>query len=383
MSGIYIHIPFCVKRCIYCDFYSNTDMKYKDAYISALMCEMEMRSGYLNNESISTIYLGGGTPSQLHPHEIEKILDGIYRIFPVTDTPEITIEANPDDLSDDYVTLLRKILSVNRISIGVQSFDNKDLLLLNRRHTAEEAIEAVRRCKESGLTNISIDLMYGLPGQTAEAWSQNIDKALSLDVPHISAYNLTYEEGATISGMMERSEIEAVDDDSCEQFFRILKDKLEAGGFSHYEISNFAKRSDSYPEGRISLHNSSYWSDNHYLGIGASASSYDGISRSQNISSITGYIKAIDEGRTDFIETEWLSEREMYNDFIITHLRTMWGVSLNELERRFGESRKRYFLNKSESLISQKILNIYGDNVKVSYEGIFISDAIIRHLIAL
>ena len=383
MAGLYVHIPFCVKRCIYCDFYSNTNMEYKNAYISALLREMEMRSGYLRGESISTIYLGGGTPSQLHPREIEKIFDAIYRIFPIAENPEATIEANPDDLSGDYITLLRKLLPVNRISIGIQSFDNKDLQLLNRRHTAKEAIDAVGRCKDSGLTNISIDLIYGLPGQTVDVWSYNVDKALSLDVPHISAYNLTYEEGAMITRMMERDEIEPVDDDLCEQFFRILKGKLEADGFTHYEISNFAKRSDPYPEGRISLHNSSYWNDTHYIGVGASAHSYDGVSRSQNVSSIITYINALKKGRVDFIETEYLSEREMYNDFIITHLRTMWGISLNDLERKFGESRKRYFLSKSEPLISKKTLNIHGDCVKVSCDGIFISDAIMRQLIAL
>ena len=382
MAGLYIHVPFCAKRCIYCDFYSNTNMEYKEAYISALLREMEVRRDYLHGESVKTIYFGGGTPSRLQPQDIEKIFDGIYRIFSVSDNPEITIEANPDDLSGDYVTSL-KTLPVNRISIGIQSFNDADLRLLNRRHTAVEAERAVGRCKRAGLTNISIDLIYGLPGQTAEAWSYNVEKAISLDVPHISAYSLTYEEGTAICKMMEREEIEPVDDDLYEQFFRILTDKLSAGGFVHYEISNFAKRSNSYPDGCISLHNSSYWNETHYLGLGPSAHSYDGVSRCRNVSSISDYIKAVNENCGDFYETEWLDERTRYNDFIITRLRTMWGISLSDLRQKFGEERKRYFLEKSEPYFCSKMLKRYDDFVKITHSGIFVSDAIMRDLIAL
>ena len=382
MAGLYVHVPFCAKRCIYCDFYSNINVEYKEAYINALLREMEVRSDYLRGESIKTIYFGGGTPSQLQPWEIKKILDGIYRKFSVSDNPEITIEANPDDLSDKYVMSL-KTLPVNRLSIGIQSFDDRDLRLLNRRHTSLEAVEAVARCKEADLTNISIDLIYGLPGQTTESWTYNIDKAIALDVPHISAYSLTYEEGTVIYKMMERKDINPVDDDICEQLFSILTRKLAGAGFVHYEISNFAGCSTSFPEGRISLHNSSYWNGTHYLGLGPSAHSYDGDSRSWNISSISEYIKALNDSSLDFFETENLNAVAKYNDFIITHLRTMWGVSLSELRRDFGEERERYFLAKSEPYIFLNILKKQGEIVKVSPERIFISDAIIRDLIAL
>ena len=382
MAGLYIHIPFCVKRCIYCDFYSNTNMEYKEAYISAILREMEVRRDYLQGEKIKTIYLGGGTPSQLHPGELERILDGIYRLFPIYDNPEITIEANPDDLSDSYVGLL-KMLPVNRISIGVQSFDDKELSFLNRRHTSDEVIKAVLRCKEVGLTNISIDLIYGLPEQTTESWSNNVDKALALDVQHISAYSLTYENGTEIYKMREQKEINPVDDDLYEQFFRILTKKLTDAGYVHYEISNFAKCTTSHPDGLISLHNSSYWNGTHYLGIGPSAHSYNGNCRSWNISSISEYIKALNNSVVEFYETEQLDEVAKYNDFIITRLRTMWGVSLSELRQKFGEERERYFFEKSEPYISLNKLKKQGGIVKVSPDNILVSDAIMRELIAL
>ena len=376
-----MHVPFCAKRCVYCDFYSNTDMDYKEAYISALLREMELRRDYLHGENVETIYFGGGTPSQLQSYNFEQIFEGIYRIFSVSDNPEITIEANPDDLSDSYVSSL-KTLPVNRISIGIQSFVDKELSMLNRRHTSRGAVDAVARCKDAGLANISIDLMYALPGQTKESWAYNLDKAIALDVSHISAYSLTYEEGTSIYKMKERKDIEPVDDDLCEHFFRLLTKKLEGAGFVHYEISNFAKCSASFPEGRISLHNSSYWNGTDYLGLGPSAHSYNGDSRSWNVSSISGYIKALKDGSAEVRETELLDEVAKYNDFIIIRLRTTWGVSLNELKRQFGDKRERYFLEKSEPFLRLNMLKRQGDIVKVSVGSIFISDAIIRDLIA-
>ena len=382
MAALYIHVPFCAKRCVYCDFYSNTNMEYKDAYISALLSEMEMRSDFFRGESVKTVYFGGGTPSQLHQRDFERIFEGIYRMFTVSDNPEVTIEANPDDLSRTYISSLKN-LPVNRISIGIQSFDDDDLRLLNRRHTVMEAETAVARCLDAGLTNISIDLIYGLPGQTIDAWSKNVDKAIALDVQHISAYGLTYEEGTAIYKMMEREEVKPVDDELYERFFRILTDKLTAAGFAHYEISNFAKRSESYPGGRISLHNSSYWNGTRYLGAGPSAHSYDGNARYVNVSSIAEYIKSVNEGSGPFFEKETLDERTMYNDFIITRLRTASGVSLSELRRELGEEWAQYFLTQSEPFLCLKKLNKYEDNVKVSYDSIFVCDAIIRDLIAL
>jgi len=380
MAGLYIHIPFCVTRCIYCDFYSNTRLEYRDAYVAALLREMEIRSDTWQNEVIETIYFGGGTPSILHPKQLQRLFDGIYHHFTISNTPEITIEANPDDISDFYITSLTET-PVNRISIGIQSFNDSELRLLNRRHTASEAIEAVARCQTAGLTNISIDLMYGLPEQTTATWSQTIEKALELNVSHLSAYNLSYEEGTAIHQMKENKTIHPIEDDDCEQLYQLLSEKLTNAGFVHYEISNFARRSPLYPNGRISLHNSSYWNGTHYLGLGPSAHSYDGKTRSWNISSLSEYIEAIHHHPETLSETEQLDDRKKYNDFIITRLRTMWGISLDELRHSFGQERERYFLEKAKPLISSNKLKNIDGKIKVPQRVFFLSDAIMRELI--
>ena len=341
-----------------------------------------MQRSYLQGERINTIYFGGGTPSQLQICDLEKIFNGIYRRFPVSDNPEITIEANPDDLSYSYIASLAT-LPVNRISIGIQSFIDEELRFLNRRHTADEAAEAVCRCQDAGMENVCLDLIYGLPGQTMEKWSYNMEKAIGLDVPHISAYNLSYEEGTVLYDMMKKGEAPPVDDDLSELFFYSSVETLADAGFVHYEISNFAKSSASYPEGRISLHNSSYWDGTHYLGLGASAHSYDGKHRSWNVPSISGYIKSIMEKSIIPCETEYLDERTRYNDFIITRMRTMWGVSLKELKKEFGDEYQSYFFEKSKPLLCLNKLKKHDDNVKVSLNSIFVSDAIIRDLVAL
>ena len=381
MASLYIHIPFCVKRCIYCDFYSDTRMEYVDAFMDALLHEMEIRRDGWQDEPFDTIYFGGGTPSRLTPQELKKILDAVYRCFPVASHPEITLEANPDDLTGDYVTSLAT-LPVNRISMGVQSFNDRELRLLNRRHTAQEAIDAVERCKETGLTNISIDLIFGLPEQSGETWSYTINKAIALDVPHLSAYNLTYEDGTVIYKMIKNKKVNPVEDDVCAQFYTLLTEKLAGAGFIHYEISNFARCSDIYPYGRISIHNSSYWNGTHYLGLGPSAHSYDGTSRSWNVASLTSYIKGCCN-KSPVRETEKISNRSAYNDFVITRLRTMWGVSLNELREKFGKACENYFLEKSERFISINKLKKQGDYVKVLPDYFFISDSILRELIEL
>jgi oxygen-independent coproporphyrinogen-3 oxidase len=381
MAGLYVHVPFCLKRCIYCDFYSDTRMEYKDGYISALIREMEIRRDYLCGELVDTIYFGGGTPSLLDSCDFERLFDAMYRLFSFPRDPEISIEANPDDLSEEYVFSLTK-LPFNRISIGIQSFRDEDLRLLNRRHTAADAAKAISRCKGAGFDNISVDLIYGLPGQTAGGWSDNIKKAVALDVSHISAYHLTYEEGTLIDEMKKRGNIQPVEDELCESFFFMLINRLAGAGFVHYEISNFAKISPFYPDGRISIHNSSYWKGIHYMGIGPSAHSYNGDSRSWNVSSVTEYIRAINEKSEIPRETEYPDERTKYNEFVITRLRTMWGVSLDELRKDFGEEKMCWFLKKSEPFLCSKKLKIEGGYVKITQGGFFISDMIMRELIA-
>ena len=252
MAGLYIHVPFCARRCVYCDFYSNTDRSLVAPYIEALIREMELREDYLNGEAIETIYLGGGTPSLLREADLDRLFKAIDRLYGLGDAKEITIEGNPDDLHPDYVAQL-KHLPINRISMGIQSFHDDDLRLLNRRHSAQQAIEAVVNCVKAGLENISIDLIYGLPGQTPERWAKNLDTAISLQVPHLSAYHLTYEKGTPLDRMREAGQITPIDEDTSLILFGQLIDQLGKAGYEHYEISNFARPN------RYSRHNSSYW----------------------------------------------------------------------------------------------------------------------------
>jgi oxygen-independent coproporphyrinogen-3 oxidase len=382
MAGLYVHVPFCVTRCIYCDFYSTVHPEYKAGYVAAVIREMEMRRDYFRGEPVNTVYFGGGTPSQLDADDFERLFEAMHRLFPFPQDAEITIEANPDDLSEAYVSSLAK-LPFNRISVGIQSFRDEDLRLLNRRHTSADAMKALSRCKDAGFDNISIDLIYGLPGQTVDRWSDNIEKAIALDVSHISAYNLTCEEGTLLDEKRKRGDLQPAEDELCELFFYMLGDKLTEAGFVQYEISSFAKRiPSSYPDGRISIHNSSYWNGARYMGVGPSAHSYNGNSRSWNVSSVPQYISAILETSEIPRETEYLDERTRYNDFVITRLRTMWGISMEELRNAFGEERLRWFLKKSAPFFRSEKLKVEGGCVKVSCAGYFITDLIIRELIA-
>lgn len=373
MAGLYIHVPFCVKRCLYCDFYSNTEMKYKDSFVSAISREMELRREYLGNESLETIYFGGGTPSQLQAEDFDKIFNAIHRLFDTTNCTEITLEANPDDITPEYMSALRA-LPFNRISMGVQSFNPEDLRFLNRRHDREQAIRAVNLCKEKGITNISIDLIYGLPGQTRQAWEANLDEAIRLDIPHLSAYHLIYEEGTALYKLLEAGKVSPVEEDISVTLFSTLIDKLTAAGYLHYEISNFAR------PGHLSLHNSSYWTGKKYLGLGPSAHSYNGTEREWNKSSLSLYLKGITTGIPD-IETETLNLHTRYNDYIITGLRTMWGVNLNDIQTIFGKELYDYCLSQAASPIKQGTLIQSGHTLTLSKTGIFISDSIMSDLL--
>lgn len=377
MSGLYIHIPFCAKRCIYCDFYSNTDLQRRDSYVSALIREMELRSV---DDRIRTIYFGGGTPSLLTAAQFQRLFDAINKNFN-TNSIEITLEANPDDLTPAYLASLR-LLPFNRISIGVQSFDDDDLNFLKRRHSAQDAINAVNRCRDAGLTNISIDLIYGLPGQTPKRWLRNLEQAVALDVPHLSAYNLSYEEGTALYLMKEQGGLQVIDDEANETLYNMLRDELTKAGYIHYEISNFAKPAPEHPQGLVSQHNTSYWNGTHYIGLGASAHSYNGLTRSWNVASLDDYIQSLENDRLP-AEIEHLDERMRYNDLIITRLRTIQGVSVSELRASFGDALTSRFLAKTESLKYGKMLKMQGDNVKVSAENWFLSDWVMREMIEL
>ena len=373
MAGLYIHIPFCAKRCLYCDFFSNTDMRYKEAYIRAIIEEMKQRQLYIEGEPIETIYFGGGTPSQLTAADFELIFETIYQLFDTTSCQEITLEANPDDMTADYIKSIRT-LPFNRISMGVQSFQEKDLRFLNRRHNSRQAKQAVRDCQQNGYSNISIDLIYGLPGQTLEEWERNLEEAIRLQIPHISAYHLIYEEGTALYKLMEAEKITPVEEELSVTLFSTLIDRLTEAGYLHYEISNFAR------PGCFSQHNSSYWTWKPYLGIGPSAHSYNRHSRQWNVSSLPLYIKGINEQSPE-IEIEELDIHTRYNDFIITSLRTMWGIRLNDIRTLFGEDKLSYLNQQAKSYLQKGLLLQQHDTLTLSKEGIFISDGIMSDLL--
>ena len=287
MAGIYIHIPFCKRRCIYCDFFSTTQSEKKSTYVRAVCRELEMRKDYLEGEDIETIYLGGGTPSQLFREELEEIFNHIYKVYPVREDAEITLEANPDDLTPEYVAMLRQ-LPINRISMGIQTFQEETLKLLHRRYTATQAIEAFRRCREAGFRNISIDLMYGLPGETLETWKEDLQQSIALRPEHISAYHLIYEEDTVLWKLREQHQVEEADEDLSVSLFSTLIEQLSEAGYQHYEISNFCL------PGLHSRHNSSYWTGKKYLGCGPSAHSFNGVSRQWNVASLDDYLKGVE-----------------------------------------------------------------------------------------
>ncbi|MCL3850733.1 radical SAM family heme chaperone HemW [Parabacteroides sp. GYB001] len=373
MAGLYIHVPFCAKRCLYCDFFSNTEMKYKEPYVTALIRELEIRKDYIGNEPLETIYFGGGTPSQLQATDFERIFDAIQRLFDISGCKEVTLEANPDDMTPEYVASLRTF-PFNRISMGVQSFKAEDLRFLNRRHDREQALRAVELCKENDLSNISIDLIYGLPGQTLKEWESNLDRAIHLDIPHISAYHLIYEEGTALYKLKEAGKISPVEEEVSVSLFTSLIDRLTANGYLHYEISNFAR------PGMISRHNSSYWTGKKYLGAGPSAHSYNGESRQWNVSSLPAYIRGIESGSPE-IEVEELDISTRYNDFIITGLRTMWGVNLTEIQGKFGKDKLIYCQKQAAPYLKQGLLIEKDENLTLSRNGIFISDSIMSDLL--
>ncbi len=374
MAGLYIHVPFCARRCVYCDFYSNTDRSQVAPYIEALIREMELREDYLNGEAIETIYLGGGTPSLLREADLDRLFKAIDRLYGLGDAKEITIEGNPDDLHPDYVAQL-KHLPINRISMGIQSFHDDDLRLLNRRHSAQQAIEAVENCVKAGLENISIDLIYGLPGQTPERWAKNLDTAISLQVPHLSAYHLTYEKRTPLDRMRDAGQITPIDEDTSLILFRQLINQLEKAGYEHYEISNFA-----WPN-HYSHHNSSYWRGIPYIGLGPSAHSYDKKSRQWNIASIGSYIKAIQEGQLPF-EREELSVHDQYDDYVITRTRTRWGLNPSEILTLFGQAYHDYFIRQATKAQTRGLLEIHDGNFRLTKEGIFISDSVMVELLS-
>ncbi|MBQ8336462.1 MAG: radical SAM family heme chaperone HemW [Bacteroidaceae bacterium] len=373
MAGIYIHIPFCKQRCNYCAFFSSTLFGMRQRYVDALCNELRQRRGYAGKEAIGTIYFGGGTPSTLSTEQLRQIFATIAETYEIEENAEITIECNPDDLAPEFLEELRS-LPFNRISMGIQSFNDTQLRRLGRRHNAEKAREAVRNARNAGYDNISIDLMFALPGSTAAEWQHDLENAIELRPDHLSAYNLMYEEGTPLYRSLMKGEIaELSEEENAEQFQMLIRSMKEAG-YRHYEISNFAM------PGKESRHNSSYWNDTPYIGCGAAAHSYDGTSRQWNIADIREYIKGIENGEPN-CEIEYLSEEEQYNDAVLTRLRTADGIPLEWMRRKFSHELNDYMLTNARKEIELGNLKEKNGCISLTEKGIFISDAVIRELI--
>ena len=371
MAGIYIHIPFCKQACHYCDFHFSTSMKKKDGMVSALAKEIEKRKSESSDEIVETIYFGGGTPSVLSSHEINFLIDTVYLHYAVAENPEITLEANPDDLSMERIAELANS-KVNRLSIGIQSFFEDDLKMMNRAHNAEEAKASLAEAVKH-FDNISVDLIYGIPGMSNQKWQQNINTALSFGIPHISSYALTVEPKTALNKLIQTGKITAPKDEVAQEHFEILVDTLQANGFVHYELSNFGK-----PD-YFSKNNSAYWLGKKYIGIGPSAHSYDGISRSWNIANNSLYLQAIAKGELPN-EVEILSVSDRYNEYIMTGLRTIWGVSLQKILDDFGQEYLDYLNKQVKKFTDDGLVIIEGDILKASSKGKFLADGIASDL---
>ena len=382
MSGIYIHIPFCKQACHYCDFHFSTSIKKKDEMVLALAKEIAMRKSEFQDDAVETIYFGGGTPSILQIADIRLLIDEVYRNYKVVDNPEITLEANPDDLTPILSfrgtrNLFKefKAIGVNRLSIGIQSFFEDDLKLMNRAHNSEEAKSCLEIATQY-FDNISIDLIYGMPNMSNEKWLHNIETALSYNIPHISSYALTVEPKTALHTFIQKGIIPQLDDEVAQEHFHLLVDKLEENGFIHYELSNFGK------ENYFSKNNSSYWLGKKYIGIGPSAHSYDGETRGWNVSNNALYLKSIQENKLP-LETETLTKTDRYNEYVMTGLRTIWGISLDRIATEFGKTYLDYLNQQAAKYIEDHLLFIDDNILRTTKSGKFLSDGIASDLFLL
>jgi oxygen-independent coproporphyrinogen-3 oxidase len=369
MAGIYIHIPFCKKICSYCDFYRIILPEDYSLFIDALLSEAEMRQKYLADEVVSTIYFGGGTPSVLSLEEIRRILDRLSDLFTIDNDCERTIELNPDDIDPSYLNGIRK-LGFNRVSLGIQSWRDKDLILLNRRHNAEQAEKALTDTLNAGFENVTVDLIYGIPGMSSLDWISNLDKTFSFDIKHLSAYHLTIEPETTFGKMKKKGKLSEIDEEESANQFNILIEKAEKAGFMQYEISNFGK------EGYFSRHNTSYWKQINYLGLGPSAHSFNNYSRQWNVKNVKNYINSIRNNKS-FYEGEELTTKTRFNEYIMTSLRTMWGIDLDFVERVFEKEGYDYIINTAGKFKDYGLMKQENKNLILTTQGKMISDNII------
>lgn len=378
MSGLYIHIPFCKTRCIYCGFFSTVGESMKDRYVDALCDELKMRRNYIG-DAVRTIYIGGGTPSQLSEKNIEKIIDTIYKYYDVEaaegmDVPEMTMECNPDDVDSNFASFIANT-PINRISMGAQSFSDEMLRFAGRRHDSSQIQLAVERLRKADIGNISIDLMFGFPGETEQIWQADLRKAIELDVEHLSAYSLMFEEGTPLYKMLQDGRVKEIDEDLSLSMFNTLLDTMNETGFEHYEISNFAR------QGFRSRHNSSYWHDIPYLGVGASAHSFNGTSRQWNVCDVKQYISSICSGSVP-AEVEELSKDSRFDDIVMTSLRTREGIDLEGIRDKFGTDYLEFIEREARKHVESGLLR-YDDGGKrlaLTRKGIFVSDDIMADL---
>ncbi len=372
MAGLYIHIPFCKQKCHYCDFHFSVSLRNKSALLEALKKEIVLRKNELD-ETIETIYFGGGTPSLLTVDELGDIFNTINVNYNIVKEAEITLEANPDDLSKAFLTNLKKV-GFNRLSIGVQSFFDGDLQFMNRAHTSKEAFDTIKQAQDVGFKNISLDLIYGIPGLSLDKWQQNLETFLSLDIPHLSSYALTVEPKTALAHFIKSKKIEPLDEDLAKAHFDILKEFMKANNFEHYEVSNFAKKDF------LSKHNTAYWKGKSYLGIGPSAHSFHTNSRSWNISNNSKYIKAIHENTLPN-EVENLSISMRFNEYLLTGLRTSWGIDLKKVKKNFGLQYYDYLMKGCQKHIKNGHLQLaVTELLKVNPESFFLIDGIIADL---
>ncbi len=372
MAGIYIHIPFCKQKCHYCDFHFSTSLHTKDNLLNALQKEIALQKNFLEGEPINTIYLGGGTPSILKQEELMQLFDVLYQTFSIAADAEITLEANPDDLHAQKVKTLKQT-PINRFSIGVQSFLDADLKFMNRAHNAEEALSSIKRVQDAGWKNITIDLIYGTPTLSDNDWQENMQTAIDLAVSHISAYALTVEENTALHHLIEDKKCAPIEEErSARQFIQLMK-TLPKASFTQYEISNFAQ------EGFYSQHNSNYWKGEKYLGLGPSAHSFNGTHRQWNIANNVRYIQQVAKGLVP-AETEKLNEKQRYNDYILTTLRTIWGVNTNFVKSQFSNNFERFLLNSAQKWIDSRYLLRNNEIITLSQKGKLMADNIATDL---
>ena len=374
MAGIYIHIPFCKSFCSYCDFYSITDNSLKDALVQAVIRESSIRPSYLEGETVETVYFGGGTPSLLEPATAAALISDLKKKFPFSDDPEITFEVNPDDVYEGLFIDLKKA-GINRISLGVQSWDDKRLRYLGRRHDAAQSARALDMVFREGIKNVSVDIIYGVPGMTTADLKADLEKTFAFPVTHLSAYHLTVEEGTRFGRMKKEGKLKETDEETSASMFSLLGKVCREHGFIHYEISNFAK------EGYISRHNSSYWKQVPYLGLGPSAHSFDGRSRQWNVPDVRKYIKAISSGEIP-CEREELDRITVFNEYVMTSLRTMWGIDLTHVEEFYDKELHDYLVNLSGKYIRYGLVKREKNTLVLTDQGRMISDNIIAELLA-